>query len=230
MLGSIRSEPLATNKTLLYVIMCQVLDLFIFGQWHIYKCCEQAEQNEVRNIEQLIKELIPPSDYQNRNGFSNEHIVLSLTEKEKVEVERILIEMLEKNEDDLIGETLTIMKSADSLPALQKRLNLSKSPTMKIIWASYINEIKNGDKEMKEIALNKMDKVSEKYSRIGIFHHLTKFSDDRINNKIRNFINHKDYLTAYNARTSLGIDTTEIIKLKQIKNGIGTKKWWEIWK
>ncbi len=93
----------------------------------------------MRNIEQLIKELIPPSDYQNRNGFSNERIVLSLTEKEKVEVERTLIEMLEKNEDDLIGETLTIMKSADSLPALQKRLNLSKSPTMKIIWASYTN-------------------------------------------------------------------------------------------
>ena len=197
---------------------------------HTQTRCEQAVQNEVRNIEQLIKEIIPPSDYQNRNGFSNEHIILSLTEKEKAEVERILIEMLEKNEDDLIGETLTIMKSTDSLPALQRRLNLSKSPTMKIIWASYINEIKNGDDEMKEIALNEMDNVSEKYSRIGIFHHLAKFSDDRINNKIRNFINHKDYLTAYNARTSLGIDTAEIIKREQIKNGIETKNWWEIWK
>ena len=184
----------------------------------------------MRNIEQLIKELIPPSDYQHRNGFSNENIVLSLTEKEKAEVERNLIEMLEKKEDDLIGETLTIMKSTDSLPTLQKRLNLSKSPTMKIIWASYINEIKNGDEEMKEIALYEMDKISEKYSRIGIFHHLAKFSDSRINDKIRNFINHKDYLTAYNARTSLGIDTTEIIKREQTKNKIETKKWWEIWK
>mgnify|MGYP003142203209 CR=1 FL=1 len=172
----------------------------------------------MRNIEQLIKELIPPSDYQHRNGFSNEHIVLSLTEKEKKEVERKLIEMLEKKEDDLIGETLTIMKSTNSLPTLQKRLNLTKSPTMRIIWASYINEIKNGDEEMKEIALKEMDKVSEKYC------------DERINNKVLNFINHKDYLTAYNARTSLGIDTAEIIKREQIKNGIGTKKWWEIWK
>jgi len=68
----------------------------------------------------LIKELIPSSDYQHRNGFRNEHIVLSLTEKEKLEVEQNLIEMLEKKEDDLIGETLTIMKSTDSLPALQK--------------------------------------------------------------------------------------------------------------
>ncbi|WP_147321418.1 MULTISPECIES: hypothetical protein [unclassified Arenibacter] len=182
----------------------------------------------MRNIEQLIKELIPPNDYQNRNGFSNEHIVLSLTEKEKVEVERNLIEMPKQEEDDMIGETLTIMKSTDSLPTLQKRLNLTKSPTMKIIWASYINEINNGDEKMKEIALNEMDKISEKYSRIGIFHHLAKFRDSRINDKIRNFINHEDYLTAYNARTSLGMETAEIIKREQIKNGIGTKKWWEI--
>jgi 5-methylcytosine-specific restriction endonuclease McrBC GTP-binding regulatory subunit McrB len=99
---------------------------------------------------------------------------------------------------------------------------------MKIIWASYINEINNGDEKMKEIALNEMDKISEKYSRIGIFHHLAKFRDSRINDKIRNFINHEDYLTAYNARTSLGMETAEIIKREQIKNGIGTKKWWEI--
>ncbi|MCF7559212.1 hypothetical protein L3X39_01075 [Sabulilitoribacter multivorans] len=184
----------------------------------------------MRNIEHLLKELIPPSNYQNRNGFSNEHIVLSLTEKEKTEVERNLIEMLEKKEDDLIGETLTIMKSTDSLPTLRKRLNLSKSPTMKIIWASYINEIKSGDEEMKKIALTEFDNVSEKYSRIGIFHHLAGFSDSRINDKIRNFINHEDYLTAYNARTSLGIDTAEIVNREQIKNGVKTKKWWEIWK
>ena len=101
---------------------------------------------------------------------------------------------------------------------------------MKIIWASYINEIKNGDEEMKELALTEFENISEKYSRIGIFHHLAKFCDSRINDKIRNYINHKDYLTAYNARTSLGIDTTDLIKREQIKKGIGTKKWWEIWK
>ena len=189
-----------------------------------------SKKNEVRNIEHLLKELIPPSDYQHRNGFSNEHIVLSLTENEKLEVERNLIQMLEKKEDDLIGETLTLMKSINSLSTLRKRLDLSKSPTMKIIWASYINKIKSGDEEMKEIALNEFDKVSEKYSRTGVFHHLATFYDSRINDKIRNYINHKDYLTAYNARTSLGIDTAEIIKREQIKNGIGTKKWREIWK
>ena len=197
---------------------------------HITQIVGNKQKNEVRNIEHLLKELIPPSDYQHRNGFSNEHIVLSLSENEKTEVERNLIEMLEKKEDDLIGETLTIMKSTDSLSTLRKRFDLAQSPTMKIIWASYINEIKSGDEEMKEIALNEFDKVSEKYSQIGIFHHLAKFCDSRINDEIRNYINDKDYLTAYNARTSLGIDTAEIINREQIKNGIGTKKWWEIWK
>ena len=42
----------------------------------------------MKNIEHLLKELIPPSDYQHRNGFSNEHIILRLTENEKTEVER----------------------------------------------------------------------------------------------------------------------------------------------
>lgn len=51
----------------------------------------------MRNINQLLKEIIPPDDYQHRNGFSNEHIILSLIEKEKMEVEKNLIEMLEKN-------------------------------------------------------------------------------------------------------------------------------------
>lgn len=198
--------------------------------FHILTVGNKLKKTEVRNIEHLLKELIPPSDYHNRNGFSNEHIVLSLTENEKTEIERNLIEMLEKKEDDLIGETLTIMKSTNSLPTLRKKLQLSQSPTMKIIWASYINEIKNGDEEMKEIALKEFDKVSEKYSQIGIFHHLAKFCDSRINDKIRNYINDKDYLTAYNARTSLGIDTADLIKREQTKNGIGTKNWWEIWK
>ena len=184
----------------------------------------------MRNIENLLKELIPPSDYQHRNGFSNEDIVLSLNENEKTEVERKLIDMLEKNEDDLIGETLTIMKSTDSLPSLRKRLNLSKSPEMKIIWASFINKIKNGDEEMKKIALNEFDNVTEKYSRTLIFYYLAQFCDSRINDKIRNYINHEDYLTATNARRSLGINTSDIVKREHLKNGIGIKKWWEIWK
>jgi hypothetical protein len=181
----------------------------------------------MRNINQLLKELIPPSDYQHRNGFSNEDIVLSLSESEKLEIEQNLIIMLNKIDDDLIGETLAIMKSSNSLPTLRKRLNLSKSPTSKIIWASYINEIIGGNEEMKIIALKEMDGVTEKYSLIETFYHLAKFADSRINEKIRNYINHKDYLIAYNARTSLGMDTSTLVNRKRIDKGNETKKWWE---
>jgi len=184
----------------------------------------------VRNINQLLNELIPPSDYQHRNGFSNENIVHSLTDEEKPEVEQNLIQMLDKKDDELIGETLAIMKSTKSLPILQKRLECARNPTSKIFWASYINEINGGSEEMKLIALNETDNVTEKYSQIGIFHQLAKFNDTRINEKIRNFINHKDYLIAYNARVSLGIDTAELVNNERIRNETENKKWWEIWK
>jgi hypothetical protein len=181
----------------------------------------------VRNIDQLIEELIPPADYQHRNGFSNEHLVLNLSDEEKLEVERRLIEMLDIKDDELIGETLTVLKSTDSLESLSKRLNSTRRATSKIIWASYINEIKGGDEEMKGIALNEFDNVKEKYSRITIFQYLTRFQDSRINEKIKGYIDHKDYLTAYNARTSLGIDTKEIVNRERSKN---KNDWWKFWK
>jgi hypothetical protein len=180
----------------------------------------------VKTIHQIIEELIPPADYQHRNGFSNEHLVLNLTDQDKRDVEKRLIEMLETKDDVLIGETLAILKSTDSLSGLSKRLNLAKSSTSKIIWASYINEIKGGDNEMKDLALNEFDNVKDKYSRITIFHYLSQFRDYRINEKIRSYIDNSDYLTAYNARTALGIDTQEIVNRERNKS----KNWWEFWK
>lgn len=180
----------------------------------------------MKTIDQIIEELIPPADYQHRNGFSNEHLVLNLTDQDKREVEKRLIEMLETKDDELIGETLAILKSTDSLTSLNKRLNSAKSATSKIIWASYINEIKDGDTEMKDFALKEFDNVKDKYSRITIFHYLSQFQDTRIKKKIQSYINHSDYLTAYNARTALGIDTQEIVNRERSKN----KNWRKFWK
>jgi uncharacterized protein YkvS len=181
----------------------------------------------MRDINEILKDIIPPSDYLHRNGFSNEHIILSLSEAEKVEVEQNLIEMLKKTDDTLIGETLAIMKSENSLQVLKKRLELTKNSSSKIIWASFINEIKGGDEEMKNIALNDFENITDKYTLILIFHYLSNFKDLRINEKIQTYINHKDYLTAYNARTSLGIDTKEIIERERAKK---KSKWWQFWK
>ncbi len=181
----------------------------------------------MRDIDKILEEIIPPNNYQHRNGFSNEHIILSLSEIEKKEIEHRLILMLENSDDILIGETLTILKSIDSLPLLTKKLKSAKSAGLRIIWSSYINDIKNGDDEMKDIALKEFNSVSGKYSLMLIFHYLSRFNDPRIKEKVRSFINHKDYLIAYNARTSLGIDTKDLIERERAKK---TKKKWNLFR
>jgi hypothetical protein len=181
----------------------------------------------VRDIHQLLREIIPPTDYQHRNGFSNEYIILSLSDAERNVIEQSLIEMLEVNDDTLIGETLAIMKSVNSLQALEKRLQLTKKSSSKIFWASFINEIKGGDEEMKNIALNEIENVKGKYALIHTFHYLSRFNDSEIKEKIRSYINHKDYLIAYNARTSIGIQTNELIERERTKN---KSLWWQFWK
>lgn len=180
----------------------------------------------MQDIEKLLLEIIPPSDYQHRNGFSNEHIILSLDTDEKKLIEKRLINMLESSEDILIGETLAILKSNDSLPLLRIKLNSTNKANLKIIWASYIYEISQ-DVEMKSIALKEFDNVSEKYTRISLFHYLSKFNDTRIKEKVKNYINDEDYLIAYNARTSLGIDTKEIVQRERRKNRINWLKFWK---
>ena len=182
----------------------------------------------MRNIADLLDEIIPPSDYQHRNGFSNERIVDSLTEAEKTEVEKELIKRVEKIDDCLIGETLANMKSSDSLPALRFRLNSSTNSNSKILWANSIYRISRAETEMKDIAFNEFLKISGKYELIGIFHTLTQFDDPRITDRIKDFQNDKDYLIAYNARTVLGQDTKELIERERSKNK-KNHPWWKFW-
>ncbi len=179
----------------------------------------------MRDINQILKELIPPDNYQNRNGFSNEHLIQKLTDLEKKEVEKKLIQRLAKEDDTLIGESLVQLKSTDSLDNLKHRLKLSNNSSTKIIWASYINQINGGDKKMKAIALNELGNIKDKYLLVPIFHYLKTFNDKDINNKIKEFINHSDYLIAYNARTASGIDTKELIERENSKK----KSWWKFW-
>lgn len=180
----------------------------------------------MREINQLLKEIIPPSDYQHRNGFGNDDIIDSLFDSQKIEVEARLIDMLKQDDDTLIGETLAYMKSNNSLTVLLKRIELTTNPHVRIIYASCINEIKGGDEEMKKLALNEFEKVTEKYALLSTFHVLSRFKDSRVEEKIHSYINDKDYLIAYNAITSIGIDVTEIIKRERQK----PKKWWQFWK
>ena len=172
---------------------------------------------DMRTIDQILQELIPPADHSHRNGFSNEHLILELTKEERVHVELRLIEMLKKTDDVLIGETLTILKSRSSLPGLRNRLALARSSFSKIIWASFINELEEGDEHLKEIVRSEFEKINDKYVLTSAFYYLRSFNDPAINDKIRSYINDADYLTAYNARQCLGIDTQKIIDRERAK-------------
>ena len=161
----------------------------------------------MRETSELIREILPPADYQQRNGFTNDSIILSLSEQEKVAVEKKLITILKFSDDTLIGETLAFMKSKDSLPSLRKKLSQTSKPVLRILWSSYINQIKEGDQEMKDIAFEEFKRVRGKYSLIPLFWTLKSFCDERINERIGKYINHKDSLVSYNARVALGLPT-----------------------
>ena len=50
------------------------------------------------NIDKLVDEVIPPSDYQHRNGFNNAPIIDALTDNERQLLETALIQKLELEE------------------------------------------------------------------------------------------------------------------------------------
>ncbi len=76
--------------------------------------------DEPELIGEYIKQLIPPSDYQHRNRFSNNLLIDILKTYEKESIEERLIEMLDSDNDLLIVETLAYMKSTKALPILYK--------------------------------------------------------------------------------------------------------------
>jgi len=149
-----------------------------------------------------MEKLIPPNNYIHRDGFTNYHIIDSLSEEEKSEVEKELIEMLKNSEDWLIGDTLSYMKSEDSIPILREKLEKAKKPNSKVLWANAIFKI-NNNPEMVDIALEEFQKIDDKYELIAMFYVLTEFRDSRINKIIENYHNHGDYLIAYNAQRVL---------------------------
>lgn len=160
----------------------------------------------MKNIKNLIKELIPPNNYTQRKDFTNYHIIDSLSEEEKRKVEKELIEMLKNSEDWLIGDTLSYMKSENSIPILRERLENAKESSLKILWANTIFKINNST-EMADIALEEFQKIDDKHGLIAMFRVLAEFQDSRINKIIENYHNHGDYLVAYNAQVALGKGT-----------------------
>ncbi len=180
--------------------------------------------------EKFLKQIIPPitrPDGKDREWFSNDDILSKLNKEELRIVEERLIEMLKTNDDTLIPQTLIKLNSLDSIPTMLKKLELIKDPFNRITWASFINEIKKGDKEMEKVAFGEFEKLEFIYEVQGlIFHDLVKFKSDRINNLIKKFVGHKYFLVAHHAKLVLNYNGYA----KSYEKDILDKKWWEFWK
>jgi hypothetical protein len=165
---------------------------------------------DAMDINKIISEIIPPDDYQYRNGFSNEHLIDKLSNDEKSEVETELITMLQQKPDMLIVETLGYMKSEKSLPVLYELLKKSSEGMAKLILASSTYRI-NKDKELVEIAIasfKEIEKIKDAYyvyRIIPTFYYLVKFQESKITKLIEEYSKHPEYLISYNAKQVLGM-------------------------
>lgn len=180
----------------------------------------------MRNIEKLIKEIIPPPTFEEREGFTNDKIIAGLNKEEFLAVEKRLIQEMEENDDLLIGQTLVEMKSENALPVLLRQLKKKDSHFEKITWAALINDLKKGDSEMEKIAFGEFEKLEFIYAVQGwIFMDLIKFNSPRINKRIEKFVDHKYDLIAHHAKMVLNYNGyADSFNKNEIK------KWWKFWK
>jgi len=179
----------------------------------------------------LICELIPPNDYNHRNGFTNEHLISKIPTEQLAEVESKLLEMLESSNDSLIGETLAAMNSTKSVELLKRKIDLSNTPFNKITWASFIVMINGHDEHLNNLALKEFEKIDPSLETLELFYILRRFNDERITERIRSFVNDDDYLVAYNSRRVLGISTTDLIQRERRRRKLmeDDKPWWKFW-
>ena len=154
------------------------------------------------DINKIVSEIIPPDNFQHRNGFSNKHLIDNLSVKYKIEVENALINKLWEKSDMLIVETLGYMKSEKSLPVLYELLENINDGMAKIITAVAIFDI-NKDQKMVGEAKTSFKNIKDKYQLITAFHYLVKFQDSKISKLIMEYTTDPDYLISFNAKQVL---------------------------
>ena len=160
------------------------------------------------NTADLIDKIIPPSDYEHRNGFSNDNIIDKLSTEEKSNVETELINMLSHyNGDTLVIETLAYMNSQKAIVPLKNILQETKEELTKIIIASSIFKI-SSDKIIIDIARDAFKKIEvlpmnyfyNKSDLISSFYYLSLFGNVELNKLIKPYSKHSDHLVSYNAK------------------------------
>jgi hypothetical protein len=155
------------------------------------------------DINKIVSEIIPPDNYQHRNGFSNENLIDQLNDEEKFKVETELVNMLQKKPDMLIVETLGYMKSEKSLSVLYELLESMNDEMAKIITATSIFEI-NQDHKIIETAKASFKTIKDKFQLISAFHYLVRLQDSEISKLIQEYTTNSDYMISYNAKQVLG--------------------------
>lgn len=164
------------------------------------------------NIQDLIDEIIPPQDFEHRNGFNNIPFIDRLEERTKNVVEEALIvKLADQSADDLdplLIDTLGYVKSHSSIPILSEFLTNCSDNKMRIILAATIFEI-CGDEDVIPVAIEALQQINSTKSPYRVsnltssFYYLAKFNLDEINNLIKRFIDNEDFLIAYNAKRAL---------------------------
>ena len=164
-------------------------------------------------MDRILREIIPPADYQHRNGFNNIPLIDKLTDDEKIQLENALISKLtfesDREPDSLIIETLAYLKSQKFLPILRQLLEKNLYEITELIVATSIYEI-NRDNDMIDIAINVVKKIEQKkgsyyvYKLTSAFYYLIKFENAEVNSIIEKYTNHREYLVACNAKRVLG--------------------------
>jgi hypothetical protein len=165
------------------------------------------------STDELLKQIIPLAKYEYREGFSNHKIVDTLNEIERADIESKLINLLQssKEVDNLIVDTLAYMKSKNSLVTLKSLIKKQLPVIETLSVACAIYEIDN-DESMIDLAIKNFEKITDNYTIMASFYYLFKFNNDRLDNIIKKFLNHEDYLVSYNAKRFIDLRTSQINK------------------
>jgi hypothetical protein len=160
------------------------------------------------DIDRLIETIIPPNDFEHRDGFNNSPIIDELNREQKKLVEHGLIKMLEVTFDLLIVETLEYLQSVQSLPLLYSLLESTTGATPRITIASSIHSL-NSDVNMIDVAiaafrkLETMKDAYHVYRLLPMFYKLRKFHAPETDRILEEYTRNSDFLLSYNSKQAL---------------------------
>lgn len=152
------------------------------------------------NVDALYSKIIPPPTREARDGFSNEHILNALGEKERNEIESRLLSDLDNADhwDSLVVSTLINLKSEKALEKMTDLLNSESDFFKRIVMASAIYQL-SGNTAMIEVAVSAFKSRTKKYSTLSMMNHLSKIREPEIMQLMEKLAHSKDSVVRFNA-------------------------------